>query len=193
MLFLEKLKNKNIILASKSPRRQQMLKELNIPFVIETREIAENYSENLKGKEITDYLAELKASVFTNLKENDILITSDTIVWFKGKPLEKPKNLQEAKQMLKQLSNNKHKVITSICLKSKNKQVVFNDVTKVIFNKLTDDEINYYVEKYQPLDKAGSYGIQEWIGLIAIKRIKGSYHNIVGFPVHKFYKEILKF
>ncbi len=193
MLFLEKLKNKNIILASKSPRRQQMLKELNIPFVIETREIAENYSENLKEKEITDYLAELKASVFTNLKENDILITSDTIVWFKGKPLEKPKNLQEAKQMLKKLSNNKHKVITSICLKSKNKQVVFNDVTKVVFNKLTNTEINYYVEKYQPLDKAGSYGIQEWIGLIAIKKIKGSYHNIVGFPVHKFYKEILKF
>jgi septum formation protein len=193
MLFTEKLKNKNLILASKSPRRQQLLKELNIPFSIEIKEVEENYSKLLKKKEITEYLAKLKATVFNNLKENDVLITADTIVWFKGKPLEKPKNLKDAKEMLQKLSGKKHRVITSVCLKSATKQKVFTDITKVYFKTLTDQEITYYVDKYQPLDKAGSYGVQEWIGLIAIKKIKGSYYNIVGFPVHKFYKEILNF
>ncbi len=193
MLFTKKLQNKNIILASKSPRRQQLLKELNIPFKIETKEVAEEYSKLLKKKKITEYLAKLKAKPFTNLKESDILVTSDTIVWFKGKPLEKPKNLEDAKKMLQQLSGKKHKVITSVCLTSKTKQIVFSDKTSVYFKKLTEEEINYYVENYKPLDKAGSYGVQEWIGLIGIKKIKGSYYNIVGFPVHKFYKEILKF
>ncbi len=193
MLFTKKLQNKNIILASKSPRRQQLLKELNIPFKIETKEVAEEYSKLLKKKKITEYLAKLKAKPFTNLKESDILVTSDTIVWFKGKPLEKPKNLEDAKKMLQQLSGKKHKVITSVCLTSKNKQIVFSDKTSVYFKKLTEEEIKYYVENYKPLDKAGSYGVQEWIGLIGIKKIKGSYYNIVGFPVHKFYKEILKF
>ena len=193
MLFTKKLQNKNIILASKSPRRQQLLKELNIPFKIETKEVAEEYSKLLKKKKITEYLAKLKAKPFTNLKESDILVTSDTIVWYKGKPLEKPKNLEDAKKMLQQLSGKKHKVITSVCLTSKTKQIVFSDNTSVYFKKLTEEEINYYVENYKPLDKAGSYGVQEWIGLIGIKKIKGSYYNIVGFPVHKFYKEILKF
>jgi len=193
MLFTEKLKNKNLILASKSPRRQQLLKELNIPFSIQTKEIEENYSKLLKKKQITEFLARLKSKPFTDLKENDIVITSDTIVWFKGKPLEKPKNLEDAKKMLQHLSEKKHTVYTSICLKSKSKERVFSDKTTVYFKKLTNDEINYYVNKYKPLDKAGSYGVQEWIGLIGIKKIKGSYYNIVGFPVHKFYKEILKF
>ena len=193
MIFTEKLKNKNIILASKSPRRQQLLKELNIPFTIKTKEVAENYSKLLKKKQITEYLAKLKAAAFTNLQEKDILVTSDTIVWFKGKPLEKPKDLEDAKKILRQLSGKKHSVYTSICLKSKSKERVFSDKTTVYFKNLTSDEIDYYVENYQPLDKAGSYGVQEWIGLIGIKKIKGSYYNIVGFPVHKFYKEILKF
>ena len=193
MIFTEKLKDKNIILASKSPRRQQLLKELNIPFTIKTKEVAENYSKLLKKKQITEYLAKLKAAAFTNLQEKDILVTSDTIVWFKGKPLEKPKDLEDAKKMLRQLSGKKHSVYTSICLKSKSKERVFSDKTTVYFKNLTSDEIDYYVENYQPLDKAGSYGVQEWIGLIGIKKIKGSYYNIVGFPVHKFYKEILKF
>ena len=193
MIFTEKLKNKNIILASKSPRRQQLLKELNIPFTIKTKEVAENYSKLLKKEQITEYLAKLKAAAFTNLQEKDILVTSDTIVWFKGKPLEKPKDLENAKKMLRQLSGKKHTVYTSICLKSKSKECVFSDKTTVYFKNLTNEEIDYYVENYQPLDKAGSYGVQEWIGLIGIKKIKGSYYNIVGFPVHKFYKEILKF
>lgn len=193
MLFTDKLQNKNIILASKSPRRQQLLKELNIPFTIKTIEIAENYSKLLKKKQITAYLAKLKATPFKNLQENDILITSDTIVWFKGKALEKPKNLDDAKEMLSKLSGKKHQVYTSICLTSKTKQKVFSAKTTVYFKKLSSEEINYYVNNYQPLDKAGSYGIQEWLGLIGIKKIIGSYYNIVGFPVHKFYKEILKF
>jgi septum formation protein len=193
MLFTEILKNKNIILASQSPRRQQLLKELNIPFEIKIKRVKENYPKLLKKKEITEYLVKLKAEPFTNLKENDILITSDTIVWFKGKPLEKPKNLDDAKRMLQKLSGKKHKVITSICLKSKDKQKIFSDITTVFFKKLNTDEITYYINKYKPLDKAGSYGVQEWIGLIGIKKIVGSYYNIIGFPVHKFYKEILKF
>ncbi len=193
MLFTDKLQNKNIILASKSPRRQQLLKELNIPFTIKTIEIAENYSKLLKKKQITAYLAKLKATPFKNLQENDILITSDTIVWFKGKALEKPKNLDDAKEMLSKLSGKKHLVYTSICLTSKTKQKVFSAKTTVYFKKLSSEEINYYVNNYLPLDKAGSYGIQEWLGLIGVKKIIGSYYNIVGFPVHKFYKEILKF
>jgi septum formation protein len=193
MLFTEILKNKNIILASQSPRRQQLLKELNIPFEIKIKRVEENYPKLLKKKEITEYLAKLKAEPFINLKENDILITSDTIVWFKGKPLEKPKNLDDAKRMLQKLSGKKHKVITSICLKSKDKQKIFSDITTVFFKKLNTDEITYYINNYKPLDKAGSYGVQEWIGLIGIKKIVGSYYNIIGFPVHKFYKEILKF
>ncbi len=193
MIFTEKLKNKNIILASKSPRRQQLLKEMDIPYTVQTKEVDEIYPKLYKKKKITDFLAKLKAKPFKKLKENDILITSDTIVWLQGKPLGKPKDLEDAKKMLHKLSGKKHLVITSVCLTSTKKQRVFNDTTKVYFKKLSKEEIDYYVMKYHPLDKAGSYGIQEWIGLTAIKKIEGSYYNIVGFPVHKFYKEILKF
>lgn len=188
-----KLKNKNIILASGSPRRQQFLKDLNLNFTIQLKEVEEIYPKHLKGKAIVKYLAKLKSRPFVNLKENDILITADTIVWHEGKMLGKPKTEKDAISMIKSLSGKRHKVYSAVCLKSANKEIVFSDVTKVIFNELSKEEIVYYVKKFKPLDKAGSYGIQEWIGLIGVKKIKGSYFNVMGFPVHKFYKEILKF
>jgi len=187
------LNNKHLILASKSLRRQQLIKELNLEFEIRTKEVDENYSTKLKGVEITDYLAKLKADSFIDdLKQDDILITSDTIVWFNSKAIEKPINKEEAIKMLRLLSGSKHKVISSICLTTINKQLIDNDVTTVYFKELTDEEINYYVENYNTLDKAGGYGIQEWIGYIGISKIKGSYYNVMGFPIHKFYEMLLK-
>ncbi len=188
-----KLTNKNIILASGSPRRQQFLKDLQLDFTIQLKEIEEIFPKNLKGKKITEFLARLKASPFTNLKENDILITADTIVWHKNKMLGKPKSEKDAIVMLQNLSGKKHHVFSSICLKSKDKDVVFSDKTTVFFKNLSNEEITYYVNQFKPLDKAGSYGIQEWLGYIGVKKIKGSFFNVMGFPVHKFYKELLQF
>ena len=188
-----KLKNKNIILASGSPRRQQFLTDLNLDFTIQLKEVEEIYPKDLKGKEIVKYLAKLKASPFTNLSKKDILITADTIVWHDGKMLGKPKSEEEAIKMLQSLSGKKHKVYSGVCLKSATKEVVFSSTTEVYFKKLSLEEIQFYVKNFKPLDKAGSYGIQEWIGLIGVNKIKGSYFNVMGFPVHKFYKEILKF
>ncbi|WP_438988366.1 Maf-like protein [Polaribacter sp.] len=190
-MLKEKLKNYNIILASKSPRRQQFFKDLNIDFTIKLKEVEEVYPQELKGIEITDYLANLKAEAFTDLKDNDILITSDTIVWLENKALGKPKDHNEAFTMLKNLSGKKHEVITSISIKNKNFQKIVNDSTTVTFKELSDEEINYYINNYKPFDKAGAYGIQEWIGYIGIKNIKGSYFNVVGLPVYKLYKELM--
>ncbi|MCF6351260.1 MAG: Maf family nucleotide pyrophosphatase [Flavobacteriaceae bacterium] len=192
-MLAEKLKNKNLILASKSPRRQQFLKDLNLNFTIKLKEIKEIYPNTLKGKEITNYLAKLKTNAFSNLKKNDILVTSDTIVWFKNKALGKPKNKEEAIKMLQKLSGKKHQVFTSVCLRSTKKEIIFSDATTVYIKKLSLKEIEYYIENHKPFDKAGSYGIQEWFGYIAVKKIKGSFFNVMGFPVHKFYKELLRF
>ena len=190
-MLKEKLKNYNIILASKSPRRQQFFKDLNIDFTIKLKEVEELYPQKLKGIEITDYLANLKAKAYKDLKDNDLLITSDTIVWLENKALGKPKNYHEAFVMLKNLSGKKHEVITSISIKNKKFQKIINDITTVFFKKLSDEEINYYINNYKPFDKAGAYGIQEWIGFIAIDKIEGSYFNVVGLPVHKLYKELM--
>lgn len=192
-MIYSKLKNKNIILASGSPRRLQFLKDLKLDFNIRLKEVEEIFPNDLKGKKITEFLARLKASPFTNLKENDILITADTIVWYNNQMIGKPKSEQDAINMLHRLSGKKHKVFSSVCLKSKDKEVVFSDTTTVYFKKFTDAEINYYVSNFMPLDKAGSYGIQEWLGYIGVKKIKGSFFNVMGFPVHKFYKELLQF
>ena len=190
-MLKEKLKNYNVILASGSPRRQQFFKDLQIDFTIQLKEIEEVYPNSLKGSEITDYLANLKSKAFTNLKDKDVLITSDTIVWHKNKALGKPKDKKEAKEMLLGLSNDAHEVITSISLKTNNFQKIINDTTVVYFKKLTEKEVDFYIETYSPFDKAGAYGIQEWIGLIGIKKIKGSYFNVVGLPTEKLYKELM--
>lgn len=189
----EKFKNHRIILASGSPRRQQFLKELDVDFEIQLKDIEEIYPEHLQAEEITNFLAKLKASAFAlNLDDKDVLITSDTIVWLNNKALGKPKDYEEAFEMLTEMSGTTHKVITSVCLKTTNKEIVFYDETSVTFTKLSSDEIKYYLNNYQPFDKAGSYGIQEWIGLVAIEKIEGSYANVVGLPTHRLYEELMK-
>ncbi len=191
------LKNKyqhtQIILASGSPRRQELLKGLDIPFSIQIKEVEEHYPENLKADKITAYLARLKAGAFTNLKENELIITADTIVWLENEALMKPVNDEDAQGLLLKLSGKAHEVYTSVCLKSARKTRVFSDKTRVYFKQLSIDEINYYIHKYKPFDKAGAYGAQDWIGYIAIEKLEGSYFNVMGLPVHKLYKELLDF
>jgi septum formation protein len=187
-MLKEKLKKYNIILASGSPRRQQFLKDLAVDFEVRLKDTEEIYPDHLQSAEITDFLAHLKAAAFENeLKENDILITSDTIVWHNNKALGKPKDAAEAFAMLTLLSGTTHEVISSVCFKTNTKTEIFNDCTKVTFNSLHPDEINYYIQNYQPFDKAGAYGIQEWIGAIGIAKIEGSYLNVMGLPVYKVY------
>ncbi|WP_299052552.1 Maf family nucleotide pyrophosphatase [uncultured Polaribacter sp.] len=190
-MLKEKLKDYNVILASKSPRRQQFFKDLNIDFTIALKEVEEIYPTNLKGIEITDFLADLKSKPFANLSKNDIVITSDTIVWLDNQALGKPKDSEDAFKMLRALSGKRHEVITSVSIKSKNFQKIINDITVVSFKEISDDEINYYITNYKPFDKAGAYGIQEWIGHIAIDHLEGSFYNVVGLPVHKLYQELM--
>ena len=190
----EKFKNHRIILASGSPRRQQFLKELDVNFEIQLKDIEEIYPEHLQAEEITNFLAKLKASAFVlDLEDNVILITSDTIVWLNNKALGKPKDYDDAFEMLTEMSGTTHKVITSVCLKTTDKEIIFYEETLVTFTKLSSDEIKYYLNNYKPFDKAGSYGIQEWIGLVAIEKIEGSYANVVGLPTHRLYEELMKF
>ena len=189
-----KLKNYNIILASGSPRRQQFLRDLGLQFTVRSLDVEEIYPKYLHGNEITGYLAELKANAFEDeLNDQDILITADTIVRFSGKILGKPKDAIEAKKMLKELSGEHHEVITSICIKTAKTTKIINDTTIVYFEKLSDEEIDYYISNFKPFDKAGSYGIQEYIGFIGVRKIEGNYSTVMGFPVHKFYKEMMKF
>lgn len=184
----------NYILASKSPRRNQLLKSLGIEFKIKTKEVEEIYPDNLTKEEIPVFLAELKAKPFlAELKINDLLITADTIVWFDGKVLGKPKDKLEAIQMLQQLSGNEHQVISGVCLTSSHKKKSFYSVSNVKFKILTNSEIEYYVAEFEPYDKAGAYGIQEWIGSIGITHIEGSFYNVMGLPIQKLYEQIQKF
>ncbi|AOW16328.1 septum formation protein Maf [Polaribacter vadi] len=191
-MLKEKLKNYHLILASKSPRRQQFFKDLNLDFTIQLKEVEEIYPKELKGTEITEFLADLKSKAFTNLSDKDLLITSDTIVWLENEALGKPKDEADAFKMLQSLSGKKHEVISSISIKTNNFQKIISDVTSVYFKEISDEEINYYIKNYKPFDKAGAYGIQEWIGFIAIDKIEGSYFNVVGLPVHKLYDALMK-
>jgi len=194
-MFLKNLKNYKIILASGSPRRQYLLKGLGIDFIVETnREIEEVYPDTFTKEQIPVFLAELKANKFNyEINDNIIVITADTIVWCDNQVLNKPVDYDNAVQILNKLSGNKHQVITGVCLKSKLKTVTFFSLTNVYFKNLTHQEITYYIEKYKPYDKAGAYGIQEWIGYIGIERIDGSYFNVMGLPVQKLYVELAKF
>jgi len=191
-MLYDALKNKHIILASGSPRRQQFFQELGIDFEIRLKEVDEVYPPKLKHFEISDYLAQLKSLPFEKeLQENDILITSDTIVWHNDTALGKPRDEEEAYEMLASMSNTTHEVITSVCFKTTTFQKTVASVTKVTFKKLTKEEINYYIENYKPFDKAGAYGIQEWIGAIGISKIEGNYNTVVGLPVNVVYRELL--
>lgn len=179
------------ILASGSPRRQELLKDLGLDFTIGIKEVEETYPETLKEHQITDYLSDLKSKPFENsIDKNEIVITSDTIVWVNNQALGKPNSYADAVQMLNMLSNTKHKVITSVCLTGKDFKKIFHDTVTVYFKKLSKEEIEYYVTTFKPFDKAGSYGIQEWIGKIGITKIEGSYFTVMGLPVHKLYKEL---
>jgi len=186
-----KLNKKKIILASGSPRRQQFFKDLGLNFEIKLREVDESYPDNLKGKDIAIFISEKKSQAFDDLSEDEVLITSDTIVWINDKALGKPKDENDAIKMLEELSGNMHEVITAFTVKTKDSVKSNYSSTKVFFNNLSDEEIKYYVEKFKPMDKAGSYGIQEWIGLIGISKIEGSYNNVVGLPVDLVYKALL--
>lgn len=178
-----------IILASGSPRRQQFFAAMNLDFEIRLKEIEEVFPNHLKGIEITNYLAELKSKAFDNeLLDNELLVTSDTLVLLNDEVLGKPKDYEDAFKMLQKLSNKTHQVITSVCFKSNQKINLISDTTKVTFNTLSDDAISYYLDNYKPFDKAGAYGIQDWIGLVGISKIEGSYTNVVGLPTEKVFE-----
>jgi septum formation protein len=193
-MLSKKLKNYHVILASGSPRRQEFFKDLDIDFEIRLKPVEEDYPDHLVKAEISDYLSELKSRPFKKeLKEKDLLITSDTIVWHKGKALGKPVDEVEAFNMIQSLSGQTHEVITSVCFTTTKDQKVVNCHTKVTFKDFTDDEILYYVKNFNPVDKAGAYGIQEWIGQIGVTKIEGSYFNVMGLPVHLVYKTLTNF
>ena len=188
------LKKFRIKLASGSPRRRQLLEELGLEFEVVTREYPEIFPDNLKGKDIAEYLSREKANLWKEeITENEIVITADTIVWCNGMVLGKPNNRDEAIKMIEILSGNIHEVITGVTFLSKEKERTFSETTKVTFGFLTSEEIRYYVENFEPYDKAGAYGIQEWIGLAGCTRIEGSYFNVVGLPVQMLYRELLDF
>lgn len=185
----EKLKDHTIILASGSPRRQEFFKDLGLDFEIRLKPIKEVYPKHLAHFEISDYLAQLKSKPFEKeLNENDILITSDTIVWLNKTAIGKPKNEQDAFDMISSLSGKTHEVITSVCFTTKFSQKTVHNITKVTFKDLSGEEIWYYIKNFKPLDKAGAYGIQEWIGHIGVTKIEGSFFNVMGLPVHLVYK-----
>jgi septum formation protein len=193
--LIENLNKYNIILASRSPRRQFLLGETGIKFTIpDYNDIEESYPTDLQSDAIPLYLARKKATNYQSLlREKTILITADTIVWLNNELIGKPGNSDEAKLMLHKLSGKMHFVYTGVCIKSLIKETSFVAETKVFFRDLSDEEINYYVEKYNPVDKAGAYGIQEWIGYVGVERIEGSYFNVMGLPVQKLFNALIHF
>lgn len=198
-MLQQKFKNHRIILSSSSPRRQQFLRDLGLVFDIETKSVEEVYPNHLEATEIAEFLAVLKANAFKTLAPNELLITGDTIVCLpetqndnSKKVFGKPKNEKEAFAMLRSLSGTSHEVISSVCVRNAQKTEVRHAVTTVNFKNLSDDEINYYIENFKPFDKAGAYGIQEWIGQIGVTEIHGSYFNVMGLPVHLLYKLLIE-
>ncbi|MGW9686067.1 Maf family nucleotide pyrophosphatase [Flagellimonas sp. 2504JD1-5] len=188
----EKLKDYKLILGSGSPRRKQFLEDLGLEFEVRPKSVDEVYPDNLKGEQISRYLAELKATPFKQeLEENEIVLTSDTVVWFKNESLAKASNAEEAYQMLRTLSGDWHEVITSVCFTTSTSQITVSATTMVKFMDFSDEEIHHYINTSQPFDKAGAYGIQEWIGMVGISEIKGSYTNVVGLPTHLVYKTLM--
>ncbi|MEI6276003.1 MAG: Maf family nucleotide pyrophosphatase [Prolixibacteraceae bacterium] len=190
----EHLSGYSITLGSQSPRRNELFSGLTLPFSVEVREVDEFFPAAMKPTDVPEYLAILKTSPFQgNFGADQLLITADTIVLIDDQVLGKPLDYEHAFQMLQQLSGRKHVVITGVCITSANKQVTFSDHTDVWFKILTNDEIDYYLTHYHPYDKAGSYGVQEWIGYVAIEKIEGSYFNVMGLPIQRLYEELLKF
>jgi len=186
--------DKKIILASQSPRRQQLLRQAGFQFDVKVNPINEDFPDDMPLDEVASFLAHNKAQAASHfLDEETILLTADSVVIVGNTILNKPADEQEATSMLRQLSDQMHRVITGVCLLSETKERVFSEEAKVYFDKLSEEEIEYYVEKYQPFDKAGGYAIQEWIGLCKINKIEGTYSNIMGLPMQRVYQELLKF
>jgi septum formation protein len=193
-MLLSNLTGKKIILASKSPRRQELLKGLDLDFEIRTKDIDEDFPDDLRAEEIPMYLCKLKADAFLpELKVHEILITADTVVWVNGHVLNKPMDRPEAESMLAELSGTTHFVYTAIAITSTDKQLVFFDETEVEFVELEKKEMDYYLDHYKPYDKAGAYGVQELIGYIGISRLHGSYFNVMGLPIQLLYKNLKTF
>lgn len=190
-----KITDYKVLLASNSPRREELLRGIDIDFEIKVLpDIDETYPSNLALEEVAEFVAQKKAtSYYSILKENELMITADTVVVLEGKIYGKPKDEEEAKEMLLALSGKTHRVISGVCLTSTIKQTCFSVTSDVEFSDLTNEEIEYYVERYSPLDKAGSYGVQEWIGYIGVKHISGSYYNIMGLPIQRLYRELKSF
>ncbi|MFI3286218.1 MAG: Maf family nucleotide pyrophosphatase [Rikenellaceae bacterium] len=196
MLLFDRLESLGLrlVLASQSPRRRELMQGANLPCCVVCYHVDENYPPELDAIDVPRYLAELKGSHYpTELTESEILITADTVVICREEILGKPRTTDEACEMLRKISGGEHKVITGVALRSSTKKVSFSGESRVTFAPLTDEEIEYYVSQYAPLDKAGSYGIQEWIGYIGIESIEGSFYNVMGLPIQKLYRELNKF
>jgi len=191
--MLKNLESYQVVLASNSPRRQELLAKLGIEFIVKPSQGEENYPATLDSSLVAEFLAKQKSDWFTSFEKNELYITSDTVVVLDGTILGKPVDKTEAIQMLKNLSGKKHEVITGVSLKSKLKNKLFSVKTKVTFKNLTEEEIEYYVNIFKPFDKAGSYGIQEWIGMIGITEIEGSYFNVMGLPTQVLFEELKRF
>lgn len=194
MLLTEKLKDYNVVLVSASPRRRELLKGLEFDFSCKSVDIDESYPPNLEGAQIPLYIADKKADAFLPIMgDKDLVITADTVVIAEDLVLGKPHDINEAKKMLEMLSGKTHKVITGICLMTKNKRRSFHSMSEVTFTELSDEEIDHYLNIYKPFDKAGAYGVQEWIGFIGIEKLVGSFYNVMGLPVHRLYREMNAF
>ncbi len=188
-------KNKRVILASASPRRKMLMEGLDIPLeIVQANQVDESYPGNLPPEKIPAYLAGKKADAAQDLlKEDAILVTADTIVILDGEVIEKPQDEVHAREMLSRLSGNMHRVLTGVCMRSVDKEVCFTAESRVYFGKLSQEEIAYYINTYKPFDKAGAYGIQEWIGYVSVERIEGSFYNVMGLPVHQVYRYLKDF
>ena len=184
-----------VLLGSKSPRRRELLEMLRVSFeIVDLGNLEEKYPEDLEKEEVPEFLARFKADAYLpSLKEDELLITADTIVLLDGEIIGKPKDVEDAKKMLSKLSGKTHKVVSGVAISVKGETSSFKTITEVRFSKLTQDQIDYYVDNFRPLDKAGAYGIQEWIGGVAVAGINGSYYNVMGLPVHRLYKELCKY
>ena len=193
-MLLDNLKKYKVILASNSPRRKELLAGLGVDYEVRTLpDVDESYPETLKGADIPLYIAKEKADAYLDMiQPGELMITADTIVWLDNKVLGKPRNRKEALQMLRDMSGHTHEVFTGVCLTTTEWQRSFAAQTEVRFSRLSEEEITYYVDKYKPMDKAGAYGVQEWIGFIGVENISGSYYNIMGLPVQKLYRELLE-
>lgn len=182
-----------LILGSKSPRRKELLKSLGVSFETQVRPVDESFPLDLPVTELAEYIARKKASAFEDLGDDELVITSDTVVICNDQAMAKASDEEEAKSMLSMISGKRHQVMTGVCLKTKERIQSFAETTEVVFAEIKQEEIDFYIQQYQPFDKAGAYGIQEWIGMIGIERIEGDYYNVMGLPLHRLYQELKAF